>query len=137
MNRRKCIIMRRKLLGLAVVAAATVSTGRLWAHHSFAATYFEDKTQKVEGNLIQLQYRNPHSFLQVEAPDEKGVVQRWLVEWGAGGQLVRQGITRDTLKPGDRLVIVGNPGRYPDDHRLRVVSITRPSDGWKWHGAFD
>jgi hypothetical protein len=137
MNRRKCIIMRRKLLGLAVVAAATVSTGRLWAHHSFAATYFEDKTQKVEGSLIQLQYRNPHSFLQVEAPDEKGVVQRWLVEWGAGGQLVRQGITRDTLKPGDRLVIVGNPGRYPDDHRLRVVSITRPSDGWKWHGAFD
>lgn len=124
------------MVALAIVAAM-VSTGRALAHHSFAATYFEDKTQKVEGNLVQFQYRNPHSFLQVEAPDEKGVVHRWIVEWGAGGQLIRQGVTRGTLKPGDHLVITGNPGRYPDDHRLRMVSITRPSDGWKWRGALD
>jgi uncharacterized protein DUF6152 len=129
--------MKRTLLALVIMAGAMVSGGRALAHHSFAATYFEDKTQKVEGNLVQFQYRNPHSFLQVEAPDEKGVVQRWLVEWGAVGQLVRQGVTRETLKPGDRVVIIGNPGRYPDDHRLRMVSITRPSDGWKWGGTFD
>lgn len=129
--------MKRTLLALVILAGAMVSGGRALAHHSFAATYFEEKTQKVEGNLVQFQYRNPHSFVQVEAPDEKGVTQRWLVEWGAGGQLVRQGITRETLKPGDRLVIIGNPGRFPDDHRLRMVSITRLSDGWKWRGTLD
>lgn len=125
------------MIGLAIVVTAVMPGGRALAHHSFAATYFEDKTQRVEGNLVQFQYRNPHSFLQVEAPDERGVPRRWIVEWGAGGQLIRQGITRETLKPGDRVVIIGNPGRYPDDRRLRMVSIIRPSDGWKWHGTFE
>jgi hypothetical protein len=129
--------MKRILLALVITAGAVVSGGRALAHHSFAATYFEDKTQKVEGDLVQFMYRNPHSFVQLEAPDDKGVVQRWSIEWGAGGQLGRQGVTRETLKPGDHVVIVGNPGRNPEDHRLRMVNITRPSDGWKWGGTFD
>jgi hypothetical protein len=129
--------MKRTLLALVITAGAIVSGGRALAHHSFAATYFEDKTQKIEGNLVQFLYRNPHSFVHVEGPDEKGVMQRWAVEWGAGGQLGRQGVTRETLKPGDHVIIVGNPGRNPDDHRLRMVNITRPSDGWKWGGTFD
>ena len=130
--------MKRTLFALVLVAGAmVVSSGRAYAHHSFAATYFEDKTQKIEGNLVQFLYRNPHSFVHVEAPDDKGTMQRWAVEWGAGGQLGRQGVTRETLKPGDHVVIVGNPGRNPEDHRLRMVNITRPSDGWKWGGTFD
>jgi len=129
--------MKRTLLALVIAAAAIVSSGRAYAHHSFAATYFEDKTQKIEGKLVQFLFRNPHSFVQVEAEDEHGVMQRWAIEWGAGGQLGRQGVTRDTLKPGDVVVIVGNPGRNPEDHRLRMVSITRPSDGWKWGGSFE
>jgi hypothetical protein len=116
--------MKRTLLALVITAGAIVSGGRALAHHSFAATYFEDKTQKIEGNLVQFLYRNPHSFVHIEAPDEKGVMQRYAVEWGAGGQLGRQGVTRET-------------GRNPDDHRLRMVNITRPSDGWKWGGTFD
>lgn len=129
--------MKRLLLALVIAAAAIVSSGRAFAHHSFAATYFEDKTQKIEGKLVQFLFRNPHSFIQVEAEDDKGEMQRYAVEWGAGGQLGRQGVTRDTLKPGDHVIIVGNPGRNPEDHRLRMVSITRPSDGWKWGGTFE
>ena len=129
--------MKRTLLALVIVAAAVVSSGRAYAHHSFAATYFEDKTEKIQGKLVQFLFRNPHSFVQVEAEDEHGVVQRWAIEWGAGGQLGRQGVTRDTLKPGDEVIIVGNPGRNPEDHRMRMVNITRPSDGWKWGGSFD
>jgi thiamine monophosphate kinase len=51
--------------------------------------------------------------------------------------LGRQGVTRETLKPGDDVVVVGNPGRNPADHRLRMVNITRPADGWKWGGTFE
>jgi hypothetical protein len=129
--------MKRKMLVLGF-AAATVLGIRAYAHHSFAATYFEDKKVTVEGDLVQFLYRNPHSFVHVEGKDpSSGETIRWAVEWGAGGQLGRQGVTRETLKPGDEVVVVGNPGRNPADHRLRMVNITRPSDGWKWGGTFE
>jgi Family of unknown function (DUF6152) len=124
------------LLFLVVAAATVLSTPvSVFAHHSFAATYFEDQTVTIQGKLVQFLYRNPHSFVHVEAPDDKGVMQTWAVEWGAGGQLSRDGVTRETLKPGDEVVIKGNPGRNPDDHRIRMQSITRPSDGWSWKGV--
>jgi hypothetical protein len=130
--------MKHRLLALAALAVGILSLGgRAYAHHSFAATYFEDKRVTVEGDLVQFLYRNPHSFVHVEAKDANGETVRWAVEWGAGGQLGRQGVTRETLKPGDHVIIVGNPGRNPEDHRLRMVNVTRPSDGWKWGGSFD
>ena len=130
--------MKRTLLFLALAAGCVLTTQvNVFAHHSFAATYFEDQTITIKGKLVQFLYRNPHSFVHVEAPDDKGVVQTWAVEWGAGGQLGRQGVTRETLKPGDHVIVVGNPGRNPEDHRLRMVNITRPADGWKWGGSFE
>ena len=129
--------MKRKMLVL-VFAAATILGIRAYAHHSFAATYFEDKKVTVEGDLVQFLYRNPHSFVHVEGKDPStGETVRWAVEWGAGGQLGRQGVTRETLKPGDHVIVVGNPGRNPEDHRLRMVNISRPADGWKWGGTFE
>ena len=122
---------------LAVAIVLTLSAGSVAAHHSFAATYLEGQTQKIEGKVVQFLFRNPHSFLHVEAPDEKGTIQVWNIEWGGGGVLGRQGVSRDTLKPGDRVIVVGQPGRVPEEHRLRMVNLTRPVDGWKWGGTFD
>jgi len=129
--------MRRAILTATLMAGLFVSGSALFAHHSFAATYKEDDKQKIEGTVVQFLFRNPHSFLHVDAPDEKGVMQTWAIEWGAGGQLGRQGVTRDSIKPGDHIIVVGQPGRNPDDHRLRLVSVERPADGWKWGGTFD
>lgn len=123
--------MKRTLLATFAIAVF-VSGVQLYAHHSFAATYHEDKTMKIEGDLVQFQFRNPHSFVQVDAPDDKGVMQRWGVEWGGAGQLGGQGINRYTLKVGDHVVITGNPGRNPDEHRIRMVSLKRTSDGFGW-----
>jgi hypothetical protein len=124
--------MKRTLLAQIVTAGAMISAGRAYAHHSFAATYLEDKTQKIEGKVVQFLYQNPHSFLTVEGADEKGVMQRWSIEWGSSGHLSRQGVTRDSLKVGDRVVVMGHPGRTAEDHRLHMVSIRRPADEWKW-----
>lgn len=123
--------MKRTLLPLLAIAML-ISGVQLYAHHSFAATYHEDKTAKIEGTLVQFQFRNPHSFVQVDAPDEKGVMQRWGVEWGGAGQLGGQGINRYTLKVGDHVIITGNPGRNPDEHRIRMTSLKRTSDGFGW-----
>ncbi len=127
--------MKHKLFVLSLVLL-WLSAVPTHSHHSFSATYFEDKVEKIEGNLVQFLYRNPHSFVHVMAPDDTGTMQRWAIEWGAGLQLGQQGVTRDSLDAGDHVIIEGNPGRNPADHRLRMRSILRPSDGWKWSGSF-
>jgi hypothetical protein len=112
---------------LAAIAGASVD-----AHHSFTATYFEDRTIEIEGKLLQFMFRNPHSFVHVEAPDDKGQLQRWAVEWGGAGQLSGQGVTSQTLRPGDIVTITGNPGRDPTDFRVRMQYLRRNSDGFDW-----
>jgi len=123
--------MNARLVALVtIMVAAGVLTAR--AHHSFAATYDEARTVKIEGTLVQFLFRNPHSFVHVMAPDEKGQVQRWAVEWGGTGALGSQGVTRETLKPGDVVVITGSPGRNPADFRIRMLTLRRTSDGYGW-----
>jgi Family of unknown function (DUF6152) len=126
--------MKVKLIALLLAAAAltSITAVQLSAHHSFAATYFEDKQEKIEGELAQFLFRNPHSFVHVDVKQPNGETVRYAVEWGGGGQLGRQGVSRDTLKVGDHVIIVGNPGRNPEDHRLRLVRLQRPSDGYTW-----
>ena len=126
--------MTRRVLLLAVGAALAIfSTGTsLSAHHSYAATYDVSKSIKLEGKLLQFIYRNPHSFVHVEAPDENGVQQRWAVEWGGTTQLGRQGVSRESLRVGDEVVIVGHPSRVPGEYRLVMVTLKRPIDGFVW-----
>jgi hypothetical protein len=123
--------MKRR--GILVTAAVALLTGAsAYAHHSFTATYDENAMIEIEGQLVQFMFRNPHAWVHVMAPDDNGEMQRWGVEWGGAGQLSGQGVTRDSLKPGDHVIITGNPGRNAQDHRLRMRSLLRPSDGFGW-----
>lgn len=129
--------MKSKLFVLAFAGVSVLGV-RAYAHHSFAATYLEDQKMTVEADVVQFLYRNPHSFLQLTSKDAKtGKDITWAVEWGGGGQLGSQGVQRETLRPGDHVIVVGEPGRDPEEHRLRMISIKRPSDGWSWGGTFD
>src|SRR5687768_2258121 len=120
--------MRRVLL--LVIGAALVGGTAAYAHHSYAATYDVSHEIKLEGKLVQFVYRNPHSFVHLQAPDEKGVQQRWAVEWSGTGQLAEAGVTRDTLKVGDAVSVVGRPSRVPGEFRVLMVSLKRPADGF-------
>ena len=122
------------LRAAALLVAATV----IWmaapalAHHSYGATYDTSREIRLEGKLVQFVYRNPHSFVHVQAPDEAGVSQRWAVEWSGTSQLTNNGITRDTLHVGDAVQIVGRPSRVTGEYRVLMVSLKRPSDGFTW-----
>ena len=129
--------MKRTLPGLVLTAAVIFSGTSAYAHHSFSATYLEGQMVTVEGTVTQFMFRNPHSYLHVDAPDSKGAIQSWAIEWAGPNQLGNNGITRDTLKPGDHVIVVGEPSRNAEDHRLRMIKVTRPADGWKWNGAYD
>ena len=103
-----------------------------YGHHSYAATYDTSKEVKVTGKLIQFSYKNPHSYVTIQAKDDKGVMQRWSVEWAGTSQLSNRGINQDTLKINDDIVIVGRPSRVPGEFKLLMVNLTRPSDGFSW-----
>lgn len=122
--------MTRKLI--LALAALLLSGIAAYAHHSLGATYDANKTIQVDGKILQLLLRNPHSFLQVEGPDDKGVMQRWSLEWRSAGSLGQQNIKRDTLKSGEEVVITMNPSRTPADHRGALLTLHRKSDGFGW-----
>lgn len=122
--------MRRILI---FVTAALVASGiAAYAHHSYGATYDTSKEVKLEGKLVQFVYRNPHSFVTIQAPDQKGVMQRWAVEWAGTAQLGNAGIRQESLRVGDEIVLVGSPSRVPGEFRLLMVSLKRPLDGFSW-----
>jgi hypothetical protein len=128
--------MKRQLLVFAVFAVATIVGGsRIQAHHSFAATYDEEKKITLEGDIVLFQWRNPHSFVTLVVKDKDGE-HRWAIEWGAGGQLGNQGVARDTLKAGDHVIITADPSRTTGDYKARMRTILRPADGWRWGGDF-
>ncbi len=118
------------------------------AHHSFAGTYLEDAPPvRIEGTLKEFLLRNPHSFVIVQdekLKDEKtGDPVRWSIEWGVAGQLSQQGVSGQSLKVGDHVIVMGSPGRNAGDHRLRMRSIERPpsspgaTDGFKNGQSFN
>jgi len=115
------------ILAVVLLPAVTAS-----AHHSQAAQYDTNKKVSIEGTMVQFQFRNPHSFVQVEAPDETGQVVRWSIEWGGSGQLTGQGVSRTTLKYGDVVTITANPSRTPNDHKLHMLTLHRKADGFGW-----
>jgi len=119
-------------LFLSVLAAVLLTGVAAYAHHSYGATYDTSKEVKLEGKLVQFVYRNPHSFVHVQAPDSSGAMQRWSVEWAGTAQLDNQGIKRESLKVGDEVVIMGRPSRVTGEYRALMVSLKRPLDGFTW-----
>ena len=55
---------------IAIVIGMLAFDGAAYAHHSQAAQYDTSKQVRIEGTLVQFQFRNPHTFIQIEAPDE-------------------------------------------------------------------
>ena len=123
-------MMRR--LTMLLAAAVLFATGSAYAHHSYAATYDNSREVKLQGELVQFIYRNPHTFVHVQAPDENGTMQRWAIEWAGTAQLDRAGVTRETLKVGDEVIMTIRPSRVPGEYRGLMVTLKRPSDGFTW-----
>jgi Family of unknown function (DUF6152) len=115
-----------------VASALLVYAVPAYTHHSFAAAYVEGERVTVEGDLVQFLFRSPHSFVHVEGKDKDGNTVRWAVEWAGTARLAETGINKGTLKIGDHVIITGTPGRDPADHRVRLLTLTRPKDGFTW-----
>ena len=122
--------MRRILFVVFAAALATATAAD--AHHSYAATYDVTREITLEGKLVQFVYRNPHSFVHVATAGENGAAERWAVEWSGTTQLGNSGVTKESLKVGDVVVITARPSRVPGEFRALMLRLKRPSDGFTW-----
>jgi hypothetical protein len=105
------------LLAVAVVAPA-------FAHHSPAAF---DRTKKVTlvGTVKEFRWQNPHTWIEVEVPDDKGKIVVWGVELTSPTYLIRAGWKSNIIKPGDKVTVVVNPVRSGEPSGI-FVSMTLP-----------
>lgn len=81
------------------------------AHHSFAAFFDSLKTVTIAGTVTDFRFTNPHGTITLEVTGKDGKAQEWKAETNAPVVLARRGWTRDALKPGDKVTLIGWPSR--------------------------
>jgi len=111
------------------------------AHHSHPAFYDQCTSVTIEGRIDSVEWKNPHSLLDITTDDGKA----YRAEWSPPNALKRQNIAEPGA--GERVVVIGNPmrdvaaikARFPDlkieppsKPVLDVVSIRATSGNWSW-----
>jgi hypothetical protein len=105
----------KTLLGSLLLAAALP----VIAHHSFYAEFDPNKEVSLDGEVVEMQWVNPHSWLTFKVINESGEEEQWQVEGGSPNVLMRLGWNRDSLPPGTRIKVTGFQAK---DGALRMNS---------------
>jgi Family of unknown function (DUF6152) len=112
---------------VAVGVALLFSASPVRAHHAFAAE-FDDKrpVHFVDATVTKVEFINPHSWIHVDAKMPDGTVENWAIEAGSPNILMRRGITRETLKAGDKINVDGYQSK-DGSHRANGRDLTLPN----------
>jgi hypothetical protein len=121
--------MKRQAL-LCVAAMAIAGLG-VSAHHSLTGSYDTSREITIEGVITQFQFVNPHPFVTISVESPNGEKQLWRLEMDNRSELVQIGMKSGTLKPADRVVVTGSPGRG-DAKTVYVRRLDRPVDGLRY-----
>jgi len=114
--------MKRVYPFIAVAVGLTVSLPA-FSHHSFAAEFDRDKPITITGTVTRIEWTNPHARFYVDAQDDNGETVNWNFELGTPNILMRQGWTRDSLKPGETITVTGFRARN-DPHVGNANTVT-------------
>ena len=121
--------MRTKhtLGALAAAAALVLSQTPVWAHHAFSAEFDRNKPIKfTNATVTKVELINPHSWIHVDVKMPDGKIENWAIEAGSPNILLRRGITKTTLKIGDKIVVDGYQSK-DGSHRANGRDLTLPN----------
>jgi len=93
-----------KLISTVAAFCLLLVSAPLYAHHGNAA--YESKKVTLKGTVTSWMWTNPHVFLKMDAKDDKGEVQHWVIELVAPSNIINFGFTPQTFKPGDEITVV-------------------------------
>src|SRR5580704_3939454 len=100
-----------------------------FAHHSFSAEYDAAKPISLSGTVTKVEWMNPHARFYVDVKDDAGKVINWELELGSPNALMRLGWTRNSLKPGDQVMVEGSLAK--DGSKLANARKVTLADGRK------
>jgi hypothetical protein len=120
---------------VSIFAAVIVVLGAtsIDAHHSWNTVFSEDKPLVLRGTLSKVELVNPHGWIWIDVKAPDGTVTRWGIEGGPPNGLIRNGVTKDTLKVGEELVVRGY-GARDGSNLLAGVKYERADGKEFWLG---
>jgi len=81
------------------------------AHHAFSNEFDESKPLTLQGVVTRVDWENPHVHYYIDVASPDGTLVNWACETGGPNRLARRGWTRDSLKPGDKVIVHGFPAK--------------------------
>lgn len=115
---------------LLAIGALVLCVAGLEAHHSIVSVYDFSQRVTIDGAVANFEFVNPHPFLTLDTK-QAGRAGRWRLEMDNRWELAELGFANQTLKPGDRIVVIVNPARA-DERQGYIRRLDRPSDGFKY-----
>ncbi len=116
------------ILGATLAVTILIMSVPAVAHHASGPFYDSEKRVEAVGTVTKFVFRNPHSFLYIDATNDDGTTTAWEVEMGTAVMMTRRGWTPDTIQAGDEVKFVGQPSRAPGTFGICCAELSR-SDG--------
>jgi hypothetical protein len=77
------------------------------AHHAFGAEFDPKRPLLLKGPVVRVEWVNPHTWIHMEVTDKEGKKEVWMIEGGTPNSLLRRGLKRDSIKPGQIIIVDG------------------------------
>ena len=110
----------------AVVITFALFAGVVSAHHSRAG-YDNKKVVTLKGTVVEVAWRNPHVWVVFGVKDDKGTVVQWTGELSSVSTMLAAGMSKDSLKAGDEIIVTGAPAEAGTPQSL-IAKLTK-ADG--------
>jgi len=114
--------MKSQILALLSVVVFVLAAAGLTSAHHGTAEFDSTKPTTLKGTVTEFVWSNPHGSVDLNVNDVKGRVEKWHGYLTSPNWLARAGWSKNTLKPGDEVKLIGRPSKF-GGNLLKVTKV--------------